>query len=126
MRTPTHRNPFVEFALPPSRLVTAALLFPVKAIACQPPPPPYTPIKKPPGGAGGLFECDLALNRKALGLFCLAFCGLSFEVSAGFLIDTLHRQLDLAPIIKANHLDLNDIAFFTDIGCLGHTLILHL
>ena len=59
-------------------------------------------------------------------LFSLITGRFSFQISACLLINTLHGQLYLAAIIKADNFHLDHITFFTDICGLGNTLILHL
>ena len=54
----------------------------------------------------------------------MLFSTFRFEISAGLLIDTLHRQLDLAAIIEPDDLDLDHIAFLANVGSLFSPAVL--
>src|SRR5208283_5193733 len=46
-----------------------------------------------------------------------------FEVGAGLLVDDAHRQLHLAAVVMAEHLDLDLVAFLDDVGRLGDSAL---
>ncbi len=51
--------------------------------------------------------------------FCLLFCN---DFLAGFLIDDLHRQANLATLVKAHELDPDLLAFLDHISGLGNAV----
>src|SRR3546814_8074857 len=48
------------------------------------------------------------------------------QLLAGLLVDRLHAELDLAPVVEADDLDLDLVALLEDVGDLLHPIGLHL
>src|SRR5271163_4872170 len=79
--------------------------------------PSNAPARNAKRGAGEApLPCDGSKPMRLFGRRGRLRSGRLFEVGAGLLVDDPHRQLDLAPIVVAQDLDLDPVAFLDDVG----------